>query len=347
MSTNLPDILDAKLPAHLQNKTVEGNAFANAMFGGGFPTVSIKGRAFNIIRGGERELITNSEGDAAGSILAVILATNPNKSKIYYKQAYAEGSDDRPDCYSNDSMVPSPFAPEPQSKNCQACSHSVWGSKITDAGAKSRACGDSMRICIAPADQLNDPLLLRIPPATLKPLGQYGELLAKRGVAPHMVVTKIAFERDVAHPQLTFTPSNFVSAEQLAEIEQVLVAEKDIIGRIIGTVEDAPMVNVERGDPTPPPPPPPVTTAERPPSAEAPTPLAATPPPGTHAGFVTTEPLPEPVQSELFVTKTPEPLPAGVNVSQPPADTREPAAVGDADSVEDINKALDDLNFDD
>lgn len=226
----------SKLPAHLQGKVKTDNVFANAVSAGGFPVISIKGKVFHIQRGDEKILVTKGdEGEPAASLEAIIVAVNPNKSKVYYDHGYEEGSVAKPTCYSNDGLAPAADAENPQAKSCAACPHNQWGSRITDNGGKGKACGDSMRLAIASPDQLNDPMLIRVPAASLKTLGQYGAQLAKRGVEPHHVLTKIGFDYNVAHPALTFKAMRFVEAEELAQIEVVLSEEEETISQITGT----------------------------------------------------------------------------------------------------------------
>lgn len=235
MANDMVAITASKLPAHLQGKVKSTNVFAAAVSAGGFPVVSIKGKVFHVQRGDERTLITKGEdGEPAASLEAVIVATNPNKSKVFYDSGYEEGSAAKPTCYSNDGVGPAADAEEPQSKKCATCPHNQWGSRITDNGGKGKACGDSMRLAIAPPDQLNDPMLLRVPAASLKTLGQYGGQLAKRGVEPHHVVTRIGFDYNVAHPALTFKAVRFVEEHELAEVESVLFEEDETIGQITG-----------------------------------------------------------------------------------------------------------------
>jgi hypothetical protein len=52
------------------------------------------------------------------------------------------------------------------------------------------------------------------------------------------VVTKIGFERGVAYPSLTFKAVRYVEADELQEIEDLLNAEADTIGRITGLIDD-------------------------------------------------------------------------------------------------------------
>lgn len=237
MSNDMIAISGSKLPAHLQKKAKAQNVFANAMGAGGFPVVSIKGKVFHITRGDERKLITKPDDDdePASSLEVVILATNPNKSKVFYEHGYEEGSTDKPDCYSLDGTTPAADAESVQAKKCAVCPHNQWGSRITDNGKKGKACADSMRLAIAPAGQLNDPMLLRVPAASLKTLGQYGAQLAKRGVDPMYVVTKIGFDYDVAHPALTFKAVRFIDEDQLAQAEAALQDEEEMIANITGT----------------------------------------------------------------------------------------------------------------
>ena len=236
MANDMVAIKASKLPAHLQGRVKVENAFANAMSVGGFPVISSKGKVFHIQRGDERTLVTRGEdGEPSSSLTAVILATNPNKSKVYYDHGYEEGSVAKPTCYSNDGIAPASDAENPQAKKCAACPHNQWGSRITDNGGKGKACGDSMRLAIAAPDQLNDPMLIRVPAASLKTLGQYGSQLAKRGVTHRDVITKIGFDFNVAHPALTFKAVDFIDADQLDEIESTLVEEADTIEQIIGT----------------------------------------------------------------------------------------------------------------
>jgi len=236
MANDMIAIKASSLPAHLRKKAKAVNVFAAAVSAGGYPVVSIKGKVFHVQRGDERTLVTKpgDDDEAAGSLEVVILATNPNKSKVYYDGGYTEGSTDKPVCYSNDGIAPAADAEEPQSKKCAICPHNEWGSRISENGNKVKACTDSMRLAIAPAGQINDPMLIRVPAASLKTLGSYGSQLAKRSVGPEDVITKIGFDYSVAHPALTFKAVRFVDEAEAAEIEQVLADEEEMIGNITG-----------------------------------------------------------------------------------------------------------------
>jgi hypothetical protein len=253
MANDMVAFAASKLPAHLAGKVKTDNVFANAVSAGGFPVISIKGKVFHIQRGDEKTLVTKGdEGEPAASLEAIIVAVNPNKSKVFYDSGYEEGSVAKPTCYSNDGLSPAADAENPQAKKCAVCPHNQWGSRITDNGGKGKACGDSMRLAISPPDQINDPMLIRVPAASLKTLGQYGAQLAKRGVEPHHVLTKVGFDYNVAHPALTFKAMRFVEADELAQVEAVLLEESETIDQITGTGNSVtPEVEHKSADPTP------------------------------------------------------------------------------------------------
>jgi hypothetical protein len=241
------------LPAHLKGKNKTNNLFAAAVSVGGFPVISIKGKVFHIQRGDVRELVTKvgTDDEPAASLEVIILSVNPNKSKVYYNTGFVEGSVAKPTCYSNNGVAPAEDAEEQQSKKCNICPHNQWGSRITDSGGKGKACGDSMRLCVSAAGMINDPMLLRVPAATLKTLGLYGTQLSKRGVEPQYVITKVGFDYNVAHPALTFKAVRFVEEEELTLIEDTIVEEADLIDQITG-ITDRPNISVEPvGEATP------------------------------------------------------------------------------------------------
>lgn len=253
MANDMIAIKASQLPAHLRAKGKAQNAFAAAVSSGGYPVVSIKGKVFHVQRGDERTLVKKPGDDeeAAGSLEVVILASNPNKSKVFYDGGYTEGSTDKPVCYSNDGIAPAADAEDPQSKKCATCPHNQWGSRISDNGSKVKACTDSMRLAIAPAGQINDPMLVRVPAASLKTLGSYGSQLAKRGVEPQHVITKIGFDYNVAHPALTFKAVRFVEERELAEIEQALTDEAETIGNITGVTGSTASENETKAEAAP------------------------------------------------------------------------------------------------
>jgi hypothetical protein len=87
-------------------------------------------------------------------------------------------------------------------------------------------------MAVAAAGQLNDPMLLRVPPASIKALGEYGQSLAKRGVGYNMVVTKVSFDIEAESPKLTFKPIGFLDDAGFAEVQEMVGS--DMVSNILG-----------------------------------------------------------------------------------------------------------------
>lgn len=233
---NLIPFESAKVPASIAKAfNVSFDDFSTGQRGG-FPVISIKGKVFHIKRGDEKTLVTapDSEDEPARNVEVVVLKTHPGVAKTYYIKGFVEGSVEKPDCYSNDGVAPAADAQNAQAKKCAACPHNQWGSKITEDGKKAKACQDVKRLAVAPAGQLNDPMLLRVPAASLKTWDAYVDVLRKRGVPPPAVVTKIGFDYSVAHPALTFKAVGFINEEMAAEVHETRAT--DVVSNIIGGV---------------------------------------------------------------------------------------------------------------
>lgn len=227
MSTQVTPFENTQVPAFLKAKGKVSNMFG-ALARVGYKVLSIKSKVFTIVDGDTRTLVTKADDpdSPAANLEVVIIAANPNKSRVYYKGGYDEGAAMKPDCYSNDNTAPAADAANPQSKKCAVCPHAQYGSKITESGKKSFACSESCRIAVAPAGQLNDVMMLRVPATSLKPLVAYGADLALKGVEPQNVVTRIGFDYTVSHPALTFKALRFVTEDMNVEIETLRESEQ-------------------------------------------------------------------------------------------------------------------------
>ena len=238
MSNLIPfDSSSSKLPAHLKVFAADGgNEFG---FGGGpsYPVISIKGKVFTINRNGEKTLLTkpgSEDGEPASSIEVVILNQGPKLgyTKTFYAEGYVEGSNAKPTCFSNDGVGPDASAQEKQASKCALCQQNAKGSGPTQQNPKAKACKSSKLLAVAPAGQLGDPMLLRVPGGSLSNLNAYGELLGNRKVKAASVVTRIGFNYAVAHQELTFKALSYVSEDMAAEI--IKQRDSELVKAIIG-----------------------------------------------------------------------------------------------------------------
>lgn len=243
MSNIIPfDKMDRKALAEIQGMFELDDSL---IVSGGFPVISIKGGKWAVKRGGEREAIRHPDtGDLASAIEVVILAYSKNVTRVFYAKKYDEDSADAPDCYSNDGVAPAKDADSPQAKTCATCAHAQWGSRITESGAKAKACADNRRVAVATVDAIDDPMLLRVPPTSLKHLGAYQKEMMQRGVPLQMLVTKIFFDEDSSSPVLRFKPSGFYGKDVALKVKEM--QDNEIVQQIIGAVE-VPFVDENSG----------------------------------------------------------------------------------------------------
>ena len=118
MSNNLVPFESGKLPAFLKSATALASELTANVGSGGFPVMSIKGKVFALVKGGERETLMNPNDtdEVATSINVVILKANAGLSKVWYAKNFVEGSDAKPDCFSHDGTAPDPSVENPQAK---------------------------------------------------------------------------------------------------------------------------------------------------------------------------------------------------------------------------------------
>jgi hypothetical protein len=233
MSNDVALFDKANLPAHLAQMFPATNDLSANVSVGGFAHLSIKGKVWTVVRGrDDKQVVMNEEGDPRSSIEVVIIKANPHISKVFYAGGYTEGSDAKPACYSNDGIAPASDAQDPQSKKCAICPHNQWGSKITENGSKIKACTDSRRLAVAPAGDLKDTMLLRVPAASLKSLSEYGDMFARKGVPYQAAVTKMRFDPEAASPKLLFKFERFLDADDAATVRDLMDAP--VVSNIIG-----------------------------------------------------------------------------------------------------------------
>jgi hypothetical protein len=249
MGTLIP-FSSSKVPAYLAKLKAKGGgslAAFSANVGGGFPVLHIKGKEFSVTRDGVRTQLQLPDADGelvpATYVDLVLLKANANLSKVYYAKGYEEGAANaKPDCLSNDGVRPDAAAATPQSKACASCPHNVFG---TGAGGKGKACSDSRRVAVAASGTPNEPMLLRVPPASLKNLAEYARLLGEKGIPEmHCVVTRLKFESGESSPKLVFIPKGFLDDEAFALAEEAI--ESDIVQQILGL---APVPEEETAEP--------------------------------------------------------------------------------------------------
>ena len=189
----------------------------------GYGVISFRGKVWRVRHANEEKVLRDAKGQPLRVLRCVLIGSNSALSKTFYEGAYEPGSNNPPDCASIDGIKPDMGVANPQSMACATCHNNQFGSKVTDAGKKLKACTDSRRLALVPyPDVVNEeyggPMMLRVPPASLVSLANAVGVLRTGMIPPHAAVIDIGFEIDAEYPMLTFTPRAVISDPALAAV---------------------------------------------------------------------------------------------------------------------------------
>lgn len=195
-----------------------------------FPILSIKGKVFTYVQGDTKRVVPNPrDPESPATFVDVhLVKVSPHKSKSYYANAFSENAEDmKPTCFSNNGETPDPSVQNPVCKSCKTCPYNQFGTARDASGnlGKGKACSDFVRVAISANNVVDEPMLLRVPPASIKNLGEYGTLLERRKVPYQAVLTRIQFDVNEATPRLLFKPLGFVDEATFLQVEQVAKSE--------------------------------------------------------------------------------------------------------------------------
>lgn len=247
-----------KVPQKLADAMQNDNSDLSSGVRGGYSVVSIRGSRWHIKVGDEETTVTDPvSGDPVGSLRLVLLKASPSVSKNYYSGGYEEGSSEGPTCWSIDGVVPDPAA-DKQAPSCAACPMNQYGSRVTDAGKKVKACSDSRRMAVIPEGDLANevyggPMLLRVPASSLSNLSQYGKKMSNKGFPYNTIVTRTSFDTTVSFPKLEFNATRPLTDDEADtiigllgnpefadKIEAVLAKDLEVVPQEVKT-DDAPL----------------------------------------------------------------------------------------------------------
>jgi cell division septation protein DedD len=246
MSSNVVPFEAGAVAKALADFGADSNDDLSAGVRGGYSIISFRGSKWRIKHDGEETLVTNDDGEPMASLRCVIVKANSAVSKNYYEGGWAEGSNDAPDCFSVDGERPDSSVTAPRSTRCADCQYNRFGSRVTESGAKAKACSDSRRIAVIPeGDFLNEvyggPMLLRIPAGSLTNLATYGKMMKQRGYPYNTVITRVSFDPETSHPKLMFNAIRPLNDEEAQELVGLLndSAFTDKVNAVLGV--DMPM----------------------------------------------------------------------------------------------------------
>ncbi len=212
-------------PAHLAGNRLNVNAAARANMLASFAVLKIRGKQWRVRYRGDEKLITKSAGTGHDGrplpeapvqhVDVVVVAAASAISKKWYAGGYTDGVSQAPDCFSINGVSPDAASRDKQNEFCATCPQNIWGSATTERGRKAKACRDGRRIALVPIDDVPNvdyggAMLLDIPPTSLASLEMYVRTLERLQADASQVVTRIGFNPDVTHQELTFETVGWV-----------------------------------------------------------------------------------------------------------------------------------------
>lgn len=220
------------VPEYLQgvNTGLNQSMLAAVMMGGN--RIGLKGSRFRIIVNGKEEGIVD-----ANYFDVIILGAHEANSRIFYENAYKSNEkNSAPSCYSADGVAPPDDVKVKQSEKCAICPQNVTGSKITDSGYKTKACGYFRRLVVMMAGDLAGTAYQ----LDVKAMGLFGDshantnqyslndyikFVSARNVDMGVLVTRLSFDTDQSVPKLLFAANRYVTQEEMAVVRERAVAE--------------------------------------------------------------------------------------------------------------------------
>ena len=205
--------------------------------GGNYAILSIRGKTFRVKHQGNETPIIDEKGDAVGSLEAVIVRANPFLTKQFYEKAFEEGDSEAPVCFSIDGKTPSAAVESPQHSNCGMCPQNRFGSRITPAGVKVKACQDNKKLAIVPLNDLANtvfggPMLFRVPASALKSLLEFNNKMTANGYPYCGVAVRIGFDLEASYPKPTFRAIRVLTPEEAAVVLEHY--NSDAVERLLG-----------------------------------------------------------------------------------------------------------------
>lgn len=220
---------DFGLPSQIGNDMEDDNLAAGMR--PSFGVLAFPGKVWTLRYKKQDLKLLDGEGNARPQVEIVVVKTCETLSRKYYIKGFDPNAKTPPDCWSTDGKLPDKTVMSPISPSCATCEMGKIGSRMTDQGKPSKACGDFRRVAIVPfADIQNEafggPMLLQIPAASLQNYVEYGEQLKQMGFKTFTVGTRLKFDIDENYPKIVFSPYKALNDRQVQQILELRADER-------------------------------------------------------------------------------------------------------------------------
>lgn len=224
-----------QLPAFLQNAALfeSSNAAIAGISGGAPPSITVRASKWHLKFGNEEQHVNQ------GHLDVIVLDGNAHVSKTYYENPYNPNEEaPPPTCWSDNGIAPSTEAGSPQSPTCASCQWGAWGSKVTQTGSRTKACGDSKKLAVVlaadtpvvvngaagVAKAYEQVFLLRVPTMSMQNWKASAKSCIDKGIPVQGVIMRMTFDPEADYPLVMFSPAAFVQDEPTF---LALMAKKD------------------------------------------------------------------------------------------------------------------------
>ena len=220
-----------KVPAHIKQFLDEEKNIVDRVT---VPSLSIDGKVFTVVLNGEKTplLSRNEDGDRVPLQVfrGIVLDYNRTNGRTFYSQGYDKNKPGKPDCSSENGVVPDETIEHPVATRCDKCPNSIKGSKQNDNGQDTTACKQHRMLAVVPAAKPEfTPLRLKLPATSVydgkdpdhEKEGWYSwtkylDYLRSNGCThTAAIITKMKFDTTpgISWPKLLFAPQDWVPEE--------------------------------------------------------------------------------------------------------------------------------------
>jgi hypothetical protein len=186
-------------------------------------------------------VMTLMEQKIPGNKLDVVILGSVMQ-RLYYSKPFDANKPDAPDCFAfsetGEDMVPHEKAFDKQNETCLGCPQNEWGSATRSPSGRGKACRESRKLLLLPADALKEGNVktaelatVDIPVTSVKYWANYVNMLSgTEARPPWAVITQFGVEPD----SRTQIKVNFVHRANIAEeflnaLYERMMATKDIL----------------------------------------------------------------------------------------------------------------------
>lgn len=200
--------------------------------GQSYGVIGYKGKVWTLRYRGETYTFTRPDDGSPSAFLDVIVLRSASyRSKSWYEDGFQDGTSTgkRPTCSSLDGVAPDHDALKVQAQACAICPKNEF--KTNANGRKGKDCSDYKRLAvlILPSQSgrlfegtpLMEPVFLRVPAASLNDLATLGEAMGKKGFHYATYITRIGFDVEKPHPQMTFRALQKLTANEAPIVMQM------------------------------------------------------------------------------------------------------------------------------